>query len=288
MHCMKCGSQIQENARFCGECGQAVAVNNVGLGNPAVSPADSAPARPQPPVFQSQLPVFPAGPAQPPGVPLVASRPGYGPQTPASFPPQGSHPPQASYPPQQGAYPPQQPPYPPQQPPYPPHQPPYSSQYPPAPVHTKKKKSLAWLWITLAVVVIGIIIGVVVWAVNSMNTSTTPTPTPRPTPTYSSPSVTKSEPTPKSTFSDSLVGSWTNILNTDTHFRSIKFTEDGFFSLVDSKGNTIIGTYKIISGNTSEGTIKCFVDDSSTTMEGDFHLNGNILTWGKMMFLRES
>ena len=83
-----------------------------------------------------------------------------------------------------------------------------------------------------------------------------------------------------------LVGKWTNIMK-EGGFATAEFTEDGRFTVVDRDGVPISGSYKITKGDMTEGTVICSIDDTDLTMEGDFHLNGNILTWGNMMFQRD-
>jgi hypothetical protein len=174
---------------------------------------------------------------------------------------------------------------------YGPAQPPY----PPPPVAPKPKSKIG-IWIALgAVVVIGLVVALVILL---SNPTATPVPSPTTpqaptttesveTPTPSPTEIATPSPTESSTFSDSFVGQWKNIM-TVGQFRTMEFTADGRFTILKDDGETWTGEYEVIAGNYSEGTIKCWLDHSDMTIEGDFHLNGNILTWGNMMFLRES
>jgi len=190
-----------------------------------------------------------------------------------------------------------------QQAPYPPQM---YQQTPPSGGNSK-----LWLWILLgAIAVVAIIIGVVIGTRGGGDKPTTkptlpapttsqvvpPTTKPVPsitapaTPTKSYPSVslpaeTSDEPTASSTFLNTIVGSFTNIM-TFGDYETVEFKDDGTVTLVTSGGVTKNGTYKILSGDVSAGLVD--VEVGGETIRSEFDLNGDILFWNNQLFLRDS
>jgi len=192
----------------------------------------------------------------------------------------------------------------------------YGSQPQSPSVAPGKKPRKIWLWIVLGVVAVAVVISVVVILINVLGPHDTGTSTPASQVAEVAPQTTQPEApaeqpattettTPDTTNSSSgassdstsstadnpnygtLVGSWSNIM-TEGGYATAEFTEDGNFTLVGRDGTAITGTYAITSGDITGGTVLCSVGGTDMTLEGDFTFNGDILTWGSMMFTRTS
>lgn len=85
MKCTSCGTELQENARFCGTCGTKVEATPVNIPEtpapesaPVITPP-VAPAPPAAPVAPPAAPAAPAAPVAPPAAPVATAAPVYTP-----------------------------------------------------------------------------------------------------------------------------------------------------------------------------------------------------------------
>ena len=293
VNCSNCGTPVPETTLSCPVCGLIMANNTYRGGN-----GSSTPNQPPPPLGNPTAPPQPFGHPVPP--------PPFGnPVTPPPF----GHPVTPPTPFGQPQSPPVTPPTPfgqPQSPPVTPPTPFGQPQSPPA--RSRRKPRKIWLWIVLAVAALALIITVTIVLINVFEPNDTVAgntvseitnissgdtlvyePATSSGPIEMPPQITAEDPESFGTDfgTGTLVGHWSNIM-IEGGFETVEFTEDGRFTLVDRDGSVMTGTYAITDGSLSGGTVKCSVDNSPLSLTGDFHLNGNILTWGAMMFQRDS